>query len=128
MKYYEYGDGMTTIQELSNKYGIKYTTLVERLKRGYTVEEAIAGERMPESVKQFVDNSYPPDWNGLLNEDLYKRYVEWCDKHDFERESQVHFSRCLKKLVPMKSVCKRIKQFDGVIYKRVVQVDMSQYK
>lgn len=125
MKYYEYRNQLLTMRELADLTGVNYTTLVERLKRGYTVEEAVADEqRVPESVHEFVDASYPPDWDGLVNEELYKTYTQWCDRNDYEAESNVHFTRCIKRLIPtLRVVPTRLKRYGEVNYKRVVRVD-----
>lgn len=125
MKYYEYKGKMYTLSELSKLSGVKYTTLVERLNRGYTVEQAISDHsKISDSVQSFVDASTPSDWDGLPNEELYKLYRNWCLRNDFQSESQVHFSRCLRRLVAnLRIVPSRVKSYGNVMYKRLIRID-----
>lgn len=125
MKFYEYRNQLYTMRELADLTGVNYTTMVERLKRGYTVEEAVADEpRVPDSINAFVEASYPPDWDGMVNADLYKAYAKWCDRNDYRAESNVQFARCVKKVIPtLRTVPSRIKNFGEISYKRVVRVD-----
>lgn len=125
MKYYEYKGKMYTLSELSKLSGINYTTLAERLNRGYSIDEAIAyTPKIANSVQGFVDASTPSDWDGLPNEELYKLYRNWCLRNDFRPESQVHFSRCLRRLVVnLRIVPSRVKSYGNVMYKRLIRVD-----
>ena len=125
MKYYEYKGKMYTLSELSKLSGVKYTTLAERLNRGYTVQQAISDHaKISDSVQGFVDASTPSDWDGLPNEELYKLYRNWCLRNDFQPESQVHFSRCLRRLVAnLRIVPSRVKSYGNVMYKRLIRID-----
>lgn len=127
MKNLVYKNQVYNAKELSDLTGIKYGTLCDRLRRGYTVEEAIADQqRIPESIIEFVQASHPPDWEGHVNEEIYFQYMRWCENHEpkFEYESIVHFMRSLKKAVPtLRVVPSRIKNKYGIFYKRVIRVD-----
>lgn len=125
MKQYLYRGNTYSIRELSEISGIKYTTLAERLKRGYTVDEAVCGNtRIPESIIQFDNHSDYTDWDGLVSEQVYKIYISWCLKHHFNVESKVHFTRCIKRLHPnIRFVPTRLKLFGDIVYKRIVRVD-----
>lgn len=125
MKQVLYNNQLFNLKELSEFTGIKYTTLSERLKRGYSVEEAITEKsRIPESIEQFVQASYPKDWDGMTNEELYKIYFNWCVRNEHYAESNVHFTRCLKRIVPnLRTVPTRLKRYDGIAYKRVIRID-----
>lgn len=105
--------------------GVKYTTLCERLKRGYSAEEAIAFHpRIPPSVIEFDDASDYEDWDGMTSEELYKIYRQWCIKHEYAPESNVHFTRSIKQVHPnIRVVPTRLKVYGDIAYKRVVRVD-----
>lgn len=125
MKQYLYNGQLYSGKELAELSGVKYTTLMERIKRGYSVEEAIAdGTRVPESILVFCDEYDPADWNGLENGQLYMTYRAWCIENNYIPETQVHFSRSLKRqlgeryhIVPTRVTT------DGVIkYKRLIRI------
>lgn len=114
-----------SVKELADLSGIKYTTLCERLKRGYTVDEAVSDNtRIPESVREFVDHSDEHDWDGLTNEKLHAIYWKWCKNNEYTPESIVHFIRCVRQLIPnMRVVTSRVKENGTVNYKRLVRID-----
>lgn len=127
MKQYLYKDQLLNGKELAAKCGIKYTTLMERLRRGYTLEEAVQSEpKVPDSILEFDNASDYMQWEGMTNAELYEIYVKWCGNpdHKYSVESDVHFSRCIKQLHPnIRIVPARLKLYDGVVYKRVIRVD-----
>lgn len=124
MKKFLYNGQLFNGKQLAEFTGIKYTTLMNRIASGYTPEEAVAENyRMPESVSLFHLASHPPDWDGLVNEDFYKLYVNWCNRKDWKPETQVHFMRCIRRLEPgLTVVPSRVKVYGNVLYKRVVRV------
>lgn len=123
MKTLLYKDKLYNARELAELTGVKYTTLIERLKRGYSVEEAVADEpRVPQSIYEFVQNSSPLDWNGLTTDDFYKIYFQWCVRNEYAAETKVHFIRNIRRLYPnLKVTPARLKRYDGVVYKRIVR-------
>ena len=125
MRNYYYNGQYYTIKELSQMCGVKYTTLCERFKRGYSVAEAIADEtRVPNSIIYFDNDSDYHDWEGLSSYELYRVYWKYCDKYDYTPESNVHFIRCIKKLHPnIRVVPTRVKANGGVLYKRIIRAD-----
>lgn len=125
MRHFNYNGQTFTLRELSEFTGIKYTTLSERLKRGYTLEEAIAdGCKVPESITEFVNASYPKDWHGLENSELYQIYSKWCSNNGYQKEAMIHFMRMLKRVVPnLRIVQTRVSYYDGKVNKRLIRVD-----
>jgi hypothetical protein len=125
MKQHLYKGNLYNTKELSEICGVKYTTLAERFKRGYTVEEAISDvPRIPESILQFDSHSDYTDWDGLTSERLYEIYIAWCLKNQMTVESKVHFTRSIKSLHPnVRIVPTRLKVLGEVMYKRVVRID-----
>lgn len=84
MKNYVYKGKYYNIHELSELSGVKYSTLCERLKNGYSVEEAVALDtRIPDSILEFDSASDYKDWDGMINEELYGDYRQWCSNNDF---------------------------------------------
>lgn len=124
MKYYQYKGETYNIRELSDLSGVNYTTICERLKRGYTVEEALSdGYKIPESVEEFFHASHPPDWDRMTTDHLFDIYATWCRRHDYEVESKVHFVRSIKRCVPLlKVIPSRVRTSDGVKYCRIIRV------
>lgn len=124
MKHYVYKNQIYNGKELAELTGVNYSTIMSRLANGYTVEEAVRDQqRVPESVIEFCLASHPPDWDGLTNDELYQIYCDWCNRNDFAPESNVHFTRCLKRNIPsIRIVPTRLKVFGEIKYKRVVRV------
>lgn len=125
MKNYIYQNRVFSGKELAEFTGVKYTTLMSRLARGYTVEEAVADcQRVPKSVNEFYLASHPPDWDGMINSDLYDVYLRWCNKQHYAPESDVHFIRSIKRLVPnLRVVPSRVNAYGQVRYKRLIRID-----
>lgn len=125
MKKLLYDSRLFNLRELSEFCGVNYTTLCNRLRRGYSIEEAVAyDQRVPASVSRFLYESHPPDWDGMTNEAVYKIYFNWCIKNNYPIESKIHFIRTLKQCLPnMRVVTTRIKNNGGVSYKRIIRID-----
>lgn len=100
MNRYVYEDRMWTVNELSDASGIAPATIRDRLRRGYTVEEAIQITPTVESVKEFAQASYWRDWIGMETVYLHKIYWDWCIENGYEPINQQGFTRQLMKLYP----------------------------
>ena len=68
---YEYDGSWYTPNELSEMSGIPAHTIRDRLRRGYSVEEAIKPIATQESVKEFCESSYWKDWIGVSKTDTH---------------------------------------------------------
>lgn len=125
MRHFLYNDQVFTGKQLAEFTGVSYTTLMERIKRGYTVEEAVeSAQKIPESIQAFTEASDYHDWAGLVNSELYKIYRDWCARNDQEPESSVHFTRCIKRIYPnIRIVPTRLNRYGEISYKRVIRVD-----
>lgn len=109
MKYYHYNDTAYSINELSEMSGIAPHTLRDRLRRGYTVEEAVKVMATDESVIQFADASWWEDWIGMPISDLYKIYWGWCISNGYTTLPLQGFSRQLLRMYPaLKTVPNRV--------------------
>lgn len=98
-----------TVNELSELSGIQSATLRDRLRRGYSVEQAVKPVATNESVEQFVEASYYLDWIGMPINDLHKIYWRWSIEHGYSPLQKQGFSRHLLKLCPqIKTVPNRI--------------------
>lgn len=100
IRYYEYNKQMLTIKELSEISGIQCATLRDRLRRGYSVEEAVKLSPLDDSVKEFTEASYWEDWIGMSITDLYMIYWKWCIAHGYNCLPIQGFSRQLFKVYP----------------------------
>ena len=124
MNRYYLKDAWYTPNELSEMSGVAPHTIRDRLRRGYSVEEAIKDIPTHTSVKEFVEASYWMDWIGMPINDLHKIYWKWCVSHEFTPITKQGFSRQLfamnpqLKIVPTKrgnKCCRiiRLKTFDN---------------
>ena len=100
MNRYAYRNGMYTVKELSEMSGVERHTLRDRLRRGFTVEQAIRPTPVHESVEQFCEASYWKDWLGMAMGDLYEIYWKWCIQHGYSASTKQGFSRHLKTMYP----------------------------
>lgn len=99
---YEYNGKLVSIKELSDRSGVKQHTIRDRLRRGFTIDEAVKVQPVQDSVKDFIDASYWQDWIGLSISALYEIYWEWCTKHGYTTILQKQgFSRQLMNYFPM---------------------------
>ena len=105
----EYKGDWYTLNQLSEISGIHPATLRDRLRRGYSVEQAVKPVATNESVEQFADASYYLDWIGMSITDLHKIYWRWSIEHGYSPLQKQGFSRHLLKLCPqLKTVPNRI--------------------
>lgn len=125
MKRFLYKGKLYNLRQLSEVSGIKYSTLAERIKRGYTVEEAVSWDlRVPTSVLEFDSGADYRDWHGVRMSDLYQSYWQWCLTNGHRPESNAHFSRNIRRLHPnIRVVPTRVKSYGGVEYVKIVRVD-----
>lgn len=126
MKKLLYKGNLYTGKELADFTGVKYTTLMERLRRGYTVEEAVADEsRIPASVQAFVDEYDVMSLNGQTCKEVFNTYRCFCVIHHLIPETQVHFGKSIKRLLPnFRMVPTRVVR-DGVVkYERITRVNI----
>lgn len=100
MKYY-LNDRFYTIHELSEMSGILPHTIRDRLRRGYSVAEAVKVVATNDSVKEFSEASLWEDWVGMSISDLYTVYWKWAVEHGYPPISKQGFSRHLMKMYPM---------------------------
>lgn len=109
MARYQLKDSWYTPNELSEMSGIPPHTIRDRLRRGYTVEEAVKLIPTHESVKEFVAASYWGDWIGLPMSELYKIYWNWCIANRYNVLQIQGFSRQVLKMFPnLKTVPNRV--------------------
>lgn len=100
MAKYQFKDSWYTTKELSEISGIAPATIRDRLRRGYSVEEAIKIVATNESVKEFCDASYFGDWIGMPISDLFKIYWRWCIQNGYTALQIQGFSRQLMSMYP----------------------------
>jgi hypothetical protein len=90
-----------TVNELSEMSGVKPHTIRDRLRRGFSVEEAIKVVATQDSVREFGAASHWEDWLGLSISDLYEIYWKWCVSHGYTPLPKQGFSRQLFGMYPM---------------------------
>jgi len=106
-------------KELSELSGISAHTLRDRLRRGYSVEQAVRPALTDISVEQFSEASWWEDWVGIPISDLHTIYWKWCVSHGYAPLPKQPFSRHLLRLYPqLKTVPGNI----GGVYQRFIRL------
>lgn len=90
-----------TAKELADKSGIPAHTVRDRLRRGFSVEEAVKPIATHDSIKEFRDSSWYEDWIGMSISDLHAIYWKWCIRKGYTPISKQGFSRQLLSFYPM---------------------------
>lgn len=90
-----------TPTELSESSGIPPHTIRDRLRRGYSIEEAVKLAPLKESVKAFVEASYYEDWIGMSTDALYQIHWKWCIDNGYTPAQKQEFSRQIMSIYPM---------------------------
>lgn len=119
MKRYLLNGKSYTVNELSEISGILPHTIRDRLRRGYSIEEAVKTMAIQDSVREFSDSSWWEDWIGMSISDLYKIYWKWCVSHKYTPLHIQGFSRQLMSMYPMLKIVP-IKSGDK--YSRVIRM------
>lgn len=101
MARYELKGSWYTPNQLSELSGIPAHTIRDRLRRGYSVEEAVKVVATQNSVREFGESSWYEDWIGMSINDLHKIYWKWCVSHGYTPIQKQGFSRQLLGMYPM---------------------------
>lgn len=89
-----------TTKQLSEMSGIAGPTIRDRLRRGYSLEEALRETPIKDSVKEFNEASHWEDWIGMSINELHKIYWNWCVSSGYTPESIQCFSRHIMSMYP----------------------------
>lgn len=100
MNRYAYKGQGLTITELAEMSGLKPHTLRDRLRRGFTIEQAVRPSPIHESVEHFCEASFWEDWVGMSINDLHEIYWAWCLQHGYTATTKQGFSRQLQTIYP----------------------------
>lgn len=100
MNQYEYRGRLVTVKDLSEMSGIEAATLRDRLRRGYSVEQAVKQSAVNDGVQGFCDSSWYKDWLGMTTEYLHKIYWKWCIDHGYTPLQKQGFMRHILKVYP----------------------------
>lgn len=100
MRRYEYNGMHLTINEISEMVGVPQHTLRDRLRRGYSIEQATTLTPLTDSIQDFVAHSMWTDWIGMSMNDLYKIYWKWSVSHGYQVMSKQGFARQLFTIYP----------------------------
>ena len=119
MAKYEFKGNWYTPNQLSELSGIPAHTIRDRLRRGYTIEEAIKQLPIQDSVKEFCAASLWEDWIGMSISDLHTIYWRWCIQNGYTPLQIQGFSRQLIGMYPM---LKMIPTKCGERYCRIIRL------
>ena len=100
MNLYVYKEQSYTVNQLSEMSGIAPHTLRDRLRRGYSVEEAIKPKPTDDSIKQFCESSWYQDWIGMSTSYLYKIYWKWSVSNGYTPVHIKGFTRQIMSMYP----------------------------
>lgn len=100
MKLLEYKDRMVTVNELSEISGIEPATIRDRLRRGYSAEQAVKESAVNDSVQAFCDSSWYRDWIGMSTSYLHEIYWRWCVSSGYTPLQKQGFMRHILKMYP----------------------------
>lgn len=98
---YQVNGNWYTVNELSEMSGLKAHTIRDRLRRGFSVEEAIKVIATHDSVREFTAASHWEDWVGMSISDLYEIYWKWCVSNGYTPLTKQGFSRQVFGMYPM---------------------------
>lgn len=119
MKFYEYEGEMYTINGLSELSGVQPATLRDRLRRGYSIEQAVKSAPTNDSVVEFSAASYYMDWIGMPISYLYEIYWKWCIRTGYTALQKQGFSRHIMSMYPM---LKTVPTYKDGKYHRVIRM------
>lgn len=109
MKMYELDNQLHSIEELAFMSGIEKATIRDRLRRGYSVQQAISMSPINDGVIEFCDSSWYEDWIGMSTKYLHEIYWKWCISCGYEPLNQQAFTRQILKIYPnLKTVPTRL--------------------
>lgn len=119
---FEYNGQARTAKGLCDEFGVPYQTFKTRIKKGYTVEQALGlKSRVDDSMISFVSDSDVKSWDGLTMMQLFDKYSKWCIKKGYTAVSKSKFTHNIRSLVPtLETKVKRIKSYDGDHSVRVI--------
>lgn len=120
VNYYDYRGKRYTAVQLSEMSGIPSATIRDRVRRGYSVDEAVKMSASHDSLQAFGDASYWDDWIGRSTSELYDVYWKWCVKHGYKPLQHKGFTRQLLTTYPMLKVIPT-KTKNG--YKRIIRLN-----
>lgn len=96
-----YRGEVCTINQLSEMSGIAPATIRDRIRRGYTVEEAVKDAITHDSVREFDAASHWEDWIGMSTSELHEIYWRWCVSNGYTPLQSRGFTRHLVKIHPI---------------------------
>lgn len=99
-----YKGELLTVNELSYMSGIAPATIRDRIRRGYSVEQAVRMNPIDDGVVEFCKASLVNDWFGMAISDLHKIYWKWCVSHEYQPLGVQAFSRQIMTMYPIKTV------------------------
>lgn len=100
MNHYNYKGEPHTVKQLSELSGIPAATIRDRIRRGYSVEQAVRLSPANDSVQEFCEASLWEDWLNQSIGEVHTIYYKWCLSHDYSPLSVQGFSRHLMCINP----------------------------
>jgi putative DNA primase/helicase len=124
---------LTTEEELSGILNILLGITRKLIQKGKlsanktTEQIRLEWQERADLVQAFINNNIQKDANNYITkEELYSRYVQWCNSHNYASKSQKSFSERVKQLLPVEETTpkvagKRVRAWKGIQFKEIKQ-------
>ena len=100
MNYYNYKGEPHTAKQLSELSGIPAATIRDRIRRGFSVEQAMTMCPSNDGVQEFCEASLWEDWLNHSISDVHSIYYRWCLSNGYTPLGIQGFSRHLMSINP----------------------------
>jgi len=124
---------LTTEEELSGILNILLGIVRKLIQKGRlstnktTEQIRVEWHERADLIQAFINNNIEKDASSYITkEELYSRYVQWCNTHNYASKSQKSFSERMKQLLPVEETTpkvagKRVRAWKGIRCKEVAQ-------
>ncbi len=124
---------LTTEEELSGILNVLLGIARELIRKGRlsnsktTEQIRLEWQERADLIQAFISKNIEKDAGSYVTkEELYSRYVEWCNAHNYAAKSQKSFGERLKQLLALEETTpkvagKRVRAWKGIKFKEVAQ-------
>ena len=117
------------VRQLADQAGLPYNTIWNRLKNGYTPEEAMRQPLIANSVLEFIEADDPSSWDGETTFDVWERYERWCYKEDvgYLPLTFQTFVRQIRQQLDIRLVHSSVWEGDEKVWKVIIRMSPSPF-
>jgi len=122
---------LTTEEELSGILNILLGIVRKLIQKGRlstnktTEQIRLEWQERADLIQAFISKNVEKDADSYVTkEELYSKYVQWCNAHNYTAKSQKSFAERLKQLLPVEETTpkvagKRVRAWRGINFKEV---------